>query len=58
MNLIVSRLVRLVATNIQTRRARRELHQFDRRMLADLGLTRGDIDAAVRGELWRPARYY
>ena len=56
MNPTISRLMRLAVTKIEARRARRELHQLDDRALADLGLSRGDIDAVVRGGFWRPAR--
>ena len=56
MNPTISRLTRLAATKIEARRARRELQQLDDRALADLGLTRSDIDAAVRGGFWRRTR--
>ncbi|MGD9537784.1 MAG: DUF1127 domain-containing protein [Alphaproteobacteria bacterium] len=36
-------------------RARRELDALNDLQLADIGITRSDIEAAVRGELRRPA---
>jgi uncharacterized protein YjiS (DUF1127 family) len=41
-------LVRDLATKWVLRRAMRELHRLDDRTLADIGLTRGEIESAVR----------
>jgi uncharacterized protein YjiS (DUF1127 family) len=41
-------LVRDLATKWVLRRAMRELHRLDDRILADIGLTRGEIESAVR----------
>jgi uncharacterized protein YjiS (DUF1127 family) len=39
----------------QRERARRELYGLNDLQLADIGISRSDIEAAVRGELRRPA---
>ncbi len=48
-----------VAVEIKKNRERNELYALDARSLADLGITRGDIDGIVDGtvtrELYRPA---
>lgn len=36
----------------QNRMAARRLQQFDDRMLADIGLTRADVDGAFSAPLW------
>jgi uncharacterized protein YjiS (DUF1127 family) len=41
-------LVRDLATKWVLRRAMRELHRLDDRTLADIGVTRGEIESAVR----------
>jgi uncharacterized protein YjiS (DUF1127 family) len=41
-------LIASLAAEQRRRRAIDELHTFDDRMLADIGVTRGDIDNAVR----------
>lgn len=45
----ITRLGRAVARRWHARRDIRRLSQFDDRMLADIGITRGEIHAAVRG---------
>jgi uncharacterized protein YjiS (DUF1127 family) len=42
------RLARDLAAKRVLRSAIRELHQLDDRMLADIGITRGEIESAVR----------
>jgi uncharacterized protein YjiS (DUF1127 family) len=44
-------LVRDLATKWVLRRAMRELHRLDDRTLADIGVTRGEIESAVRDGL-------
>jgi uncharacterized protein YjiS (DUF1127 family) len=48
------RLVRSLAAERRRRRAIFELHRFDDRSLADMGVTRGEIESAVRSG--RPRR--
>jgi uncharacterized protein YjiS (DUF1127 family) len=43
-----ARLARSLAAERSRRRAIVELHRFDDRSLADMGLTRGEIESAVR----------
>jgi uncharacterized protein YjiS (DUF1127 family) len=38
-------------------RERRELAQLSDHMLRDLGLSRGDVDAATGGPVWEPVDY-
>ena len=45
------RLARDLAAKRVLRRAIRELHQLDDRMLADIGISRGEIESAVRNGL-------
>jgi uncharacterized protein YjiS (DUF1127 family) len=45
------RLARDLAAKRVLRSAIRELHQLDDRMLADIGITRGEIESAVRNGL-------
>src|SRR5262249_58204964 len=49
-----ARLARDLAAKRRLRSAVRQLHRLDDRMLADIGVTRGEIESAVRGSL--PAR--
>ena len=44
--------VRQFATRIRNRRDLARLARFDDRLLADIGLTRGDLRGAVCGSLW------
>jgi uncharacterized protein YjiS (DUF1127 family) len=44
----ISTMTASIAVERQRRRAIQELHTFDDRMLADIGLTRGDVENAVR----------
>ncbi len=50
-----ARLARSLAAERRRRRATHALQQFDDRTLADMGLTRGEIELAVRGHC--PGRY-
>lgn len=43
-----------IAEKRRERRAIRELQEMDDHMLCDMGLSRSDIRAAVRGEFHRP----
>jgi uncharacterized protein YjiS (DUF1127 family) len=47
------RLVRSLAAERRRRRAIFELHRFDDRSLADMGVTRGEIESVVRNGLPR-----
>jgi len=49
-----ARLARDLAAKRRLRSAVRQLHRLDDRMLADIGVTRGEIESAVRDGL--PAR--
>jgi uncharacterized protein YjiS (DUF1127 family) len=57
------RLVRDLVTQRLLRRAMRELYRLDDRTLADMGLTRGEIEAAarygvpLRQQSWNSARH-
>src|SRR5262245_44517166 len=44
----IKAIIASLAAERRRRLATSELHAFDDRMLADIGLTRGDIDNAVR----------
>jgi len=46
-----ARLTRDLAAKRRLRSAVRELHRLDDRMLADIGVTRGEIESAVRDGL-------
>src|SRR5260221_14532548 len=46
-----TRLARDLADERLLRSAIRELHQLDDRMLADIGITRGEVESAVRNGL-------
>ncbi len=48
----LARISRAIAQEFRARHSVRTLESMDDRMLADMGITRGDIDDAVRG----PAR--
>jgi uncharacterized protein YjiS (DUF1127 family) len=54
MTVTIGNTIRKIGREMRARRAMRQLHELDDRTLADLGLTRGDIEAAARGR-W-PAR--
>ena len=53
MKMPIPRIVRAVAHEIRVRRDVRHLEEFSDRMLADIGISRSGIHAAVRGRLWR-----
>jgi uncharacterized protein YjiS (DUF1127 family) len=53
LNARINRLIRVIASKIEARRGARMLHQLDDRSLADIGLTRGDIESAAYDRLWR-----
>ena len=45
----ISRFGRAIASELIARIVAREVHRFDDRTLADLGIGRSEIDALVRG---------
>lgn len=53
-------ITRAVRTWRERSRARRELHRLTDLELADIGLSRSDIDAALRGDIVRsrPSGFY
>jgi uncharacterized protein YjiS (DUF1127 family) len=53
MKIPIPRIVRAVAHEVRVRRDVRHLEEFSDRMLADIGMSRSGIDAAVRGRPWR-----
>jgi uncharacterized protein YjiS (DUF1127 family) len=48
-NTKIGRLIRVATSKIEAWRGMRMLYQIDDRMLADIGLTRGGLESAVRG---------
>jgi uncharacterized protein YjiS (DUF1127 family) len=56
MNLPITRVVRAVAQEVRIRRDVRHLEGFSDRMLSDIGISRSDIQSAVRGRPWRRCR--
>ena len=52
----ISRLVRAATSEMEALLAMRRLLELDNRMLADIGLTRGNIEHGVRWGLWRRSR--
>jgi uncharacterized protein YjiS (DUF1127 family) len=51
-----AKLAQRLAEARQRQRAIRTFHQFDDRALADIGVTRGEIELAVRGQNPRHCR--
>lgn len=49
----VARISRAIRDQIRVRESARRLHGLDDRMLADMGITRGEIDGLVRGRSLR-----
>jgi uncharacterized protein YjiS (DUF1127 family) len=45
----VARVGRAIFSRLRARVAARTLHRFDDRLLADIGVSRSEIDALVRG---------
>ena len=56
MNTHIGRFIRMVNREMYARRSKRRLHQLDDRALADIGITRGGIESAVRRDFDRRTR--
>ena len=53
MNMPITRIVRAIAHEMRMRRDIGQLEQLNDRMLADIGISRSEIQSAARGRLWR-----
>ena len=53
----IAHLAARVGASWRAYRERRELAGLNDHMLRDLGLSRGDVDAATGGPLWQPVDY-
>ena len=49
MNLNILAIARALVGALQARRVANGLHRLDDRLLADMGISRGEIDSVVRG---------
>jgi len=54
-DLVIARISRAIFSELRARRVANTLHRFDDRMLADMGISRGEIDGLVRGRTRRRA---
>lgn len=54
--MIGSTIVRTVRRWVEQSEVRHQLETLDDRQLADIGLSRGDIEAVATGRLTRPGR--
>ena len=52
----IGRFIRAATSEMEERLAMRRLHELDDRMLADIGLARGEIEHGVRCGRWRRPR--
>jgi uncharacterized protein YjiS (DUF1127 family) len=54
-DLIITRIGRAILGELRARGLANTLHRFDDRLLADMGISRGEIDGFVRGRRRRRA---